>query len=70
MKTEEKNKEGRILAVIAVSTLLLAFFGGCVSGYFYFRAEQRSINFARDAAITDIQRTLHALDERTKACLK
>lgn len=70
MKPEDEMKERRVLAVIIVSTILIAFFGGCVSGYFYFRAEQRAINFSRDAAISDIQHTLHALDERTKSCLK
>lgn len=67
------NKErAKNLSLFIIVTLVLfgVFTSGAVSGYFYFRAEQRAINFARDAAITDIQRTLHALDERTKACLK
>lgn len=70
MMPEDEVKERRVLGVIIVGIILITFFGGCVSGYFYFRAEQRAINFARDAAISDIQQTLHALDERTKSCLK
>lgn len=70
MNEAEARKERITIAAILLATILASFFGGCVSGYFYFRAEQRAINFARDAAIGDIQRTLHNLDERTKSCLK
>lgn len=58
------------LFLVTILVLFGVFTSGVVSGYFYFRAEQRAINFARDAAISDIQRTLHNLDERTRECLK
>jgi len=66
----EKKNHALLIAFIAITTVISVFMGGATFGYFYFRAEQRAINFARDDAISDIQNTLHALDERTKACLK
>lgn len=70
MSEFNEQKERRFLALIIVGIIIISFFGGIVSGYFYFRAEQRAINSSRDAAISDIQTTLHALDIRTSDCLK